>query len=90
MSAEQLSDQDKVFMAQTLKRRIELAADLTNIGAILDEIFKIAPPLKLEPVEREELERLSGEIRSATASNATRARILGLLAKGLGGGVSDG
>lgn len=84
MPPEELSDRDKIFKAQTVKRRMELEKDLGNFAKVLDELFQIAPPMKLEPKEKEELDRLSREIRSAVASNRTRARILELAGKGLG------
>ena len=83
MPAEELSDQDKIFKAQALKQRMELEQDLKNFSDSLDGIFKISPPMKLTPAEKEELERLSGAIRGAAASNETRARILELLGKAL-------
>ena len=76
-------EQEKIFEAQAVQQGMELEKDLGKIGAKLDEIFKIAPPMKLTPVEKEELDRLSKEIRSATGSNTPRARILTLVNKGL-------
>lgn len=83
MPPEKLSDQDKIFKAQALKQKMELEADLKTFGDSLDEIFEIAPPLNLEPVEKEELEKLGTAIRGAAAHNQMRARIMELLTKGL-------
>ena len=83
MPPEELSDKDKIFKAQALKQRMELEADLKTFAESLDEVFKIGPPMKLVPAEKEELERLRVAIRGAAASNQARGRILELLGKAL-------
>ena len=84
MATEERSTEDKIILAQYLKQKMELEQDLKRFSEALDEIFKIDPPMKLEPTDKKELDRLSAEIRSAAASNQKRARILELLDKGLG------
>lgn len=87
MPTNELSDQDKKFKALALKQRMELEKDLGNFAKALDELFQIAPQMALDPTEKNELDRLSAEIRSAAASNRTRARILELLGKALEGPI---
>lgn len=79
----ELSEQDKIYKAQAVQQRMELEAELSAFGDLLDQIFKIAPPMTLTPAEEGELRELGATIRTAATSNENRARIMELLGKAL-------
>jgi hypothetical protein len=83
MENAEMSDQDKIFKAQELRQQIELEEDLAQFSKSLAQLFAIAPPLKLAPMERAELNTLSTAIQDAAEGNHARARIMELLTKGL-------